>query len=251
MGSEAVRLASYAWAMARRRALHDHYFKKAKAEGYAARSAYKLMQINDRRHIIKRGLAVLDLGCAPGSWLQVVCEKVGPTGRVVGLDLQPVSVDLPEWGAALVGDVFSTEAATLLAEAGSEYRDGFDVVLSDMAPGTTGNPGGDHFKSVELCRRVLALLPGLLRPGGSMAMKVFEGEEYPALLKECAAAFGFCKGYKPEATRDVSREMYLIGDHYQGRQPVPARATRGGTQPVAPPKPRPRAGWGDGGGGAA
>ncbi len=81
--------------MPRKRELHDKYFKLAKAEGYVARSAYKLLQINERRHILSRGLAVLDLGCAPGSWMQVAAQRVGPTGRVIGLDLQPTDAPLP------------------------------------------------------------------------------------------------------------------------------------------------------------
>lgn len=236
--------------MPRKRELHDKYFKLAKAEGYVARSAYKLLQINERRHILSRGLAVLDLGCAPGSWMQVAAQRVGPTGRVVGLDLQPTDAPLPEWATPLTGDVFTTPPDDLLRTAGPDLAGGFDVVLSDMAPNTTGDPGGDHFKSVDLCRRVLAILPALLRPGGSLAMKVFEGEAYPDLLQEAAALFGFCRGYKPEATREVSREMFIIGDHFGRagpRRPAPPPRT---PQAAAPPRPKPRPGWGVGGQGA-
>lgn len=230
--------------MPRKRELHDHYFKKAKAEGYAARSAYKLIQINDRRHILGPRMSVLDLGCAPGSWMQVAAQKVGANGRVVGLDLAETTADLPEWAVPLVGDVFAYPPVDLLAAAGLAPTQGFDVVLSDMAPNTTGS--GDHFKSVELCRRVLALLPTLLRGGGSLAMKVFEGEEYAALVKETTTLFGFCRGYRPEATRDLSPEMFIIGDLYRGPRSAPGVAPPDGRAGLAPSAPKPRPGWGDG-----
>jgi 23S rRNA (uridine2552-2'-O)-methyltransferase len=206
--------------MAQARKLHDQYFKKAKAEGYLARSAYKLKEIAERKRLIRRGDRVLDLGCAPGSWLQVAGELVGKDGVVVGLDLQAAEPGLGANVRAIVGDVFKTDAETLL-RLGASPADGteqgtrlFDVVLSDMAPNTTG--AGDHFRSVDLCRRVLDLLPALLRRGGNMAMKVFEGEVYPELLRQTGRMFEEAKGFKPAASRDVSREMYIVGHGYRG-----------------------------------
>jgi len=241
----------------RRRELHDPFFRKAKAEGYAARSAYKLIEINERRRVLGPGLRVLDLGCAPGSWMQVAAEAVGPGGRVVGLDLQPVTIALPPNAKALVGDVFGAGSAALVAGAlgvggGGDPDDGatgpFDVVLSDMAPNTTG--AGDHFRSVALCRRVVEILPALLRPGGDCVMKVFEGEEYPALLREVGALFASVRGLKPKATRDVSREMFVIAQGYQGGGGRRAGADAAGERAdrAAPAKgkpPAPRAGWGE------
>jgi 23S rRNA (uridine2552-2'-O)-methyltransferase len=233
--------------MARRRELHDAYFRKAKAEGYAARSAYKLRQIDERKRILPRGGRVLDLGCAPGSWLQVAAEIVGPTGAVAGLDLQPVTATLPPNVRTAVGDVFTTPAEDLLALAADPGHPGpprlYDTVLSDMAPSTSGGGGGsaDHFRSVDLCRRVLALLPALLRPGGNLAMKVFEGEAYPDLLRETAALFNEAKGFKPDASRDVSREIYIVAKGF--RPPAaPREAPAAGASPaIAPPAPK---GWG-------
>lgn len=234
-----------------RRELHDKYFKLAKAEGYAARSAYKLKQINERRRILSPGMRVIDLGCAPGSWLQVAAELVGPRkdgggvqgGRVVGLDLQRVEIPLPPWAGALVGDVFTHDVDELRAAGGLGAGEYFDAVLSDMAPSTTGND--DHYPSVALCRRVLELLPRLLASGGALAMKVFEGAEYPALLRETGRVFDFVKGFKPDATRGVSKEMYVIGDGYcptqEQRRAMLARASTPGT---APASPVPRPGWG-------
>lgn len=212
--------------MPQQRKLHDRFFKQAKAEGYAARSAYKLKEIVQRRQLIRRGDWVVDLGCAPGSWTQVAAEIVGPKGRVIGIDLKPVVVDLPPNARTMVGDVFAVSADELMAMGGASV---YDVVLSDMAPSTEGGGGGsgDHFRSVELCRRVLELCQRLLKPGGHMAMKVFEGEAYPELLKDTGRVFDECKGLKPEASRDVSREMFIVGKGYRGAAPGQAAAGEG------------------------
>lgn len=194
-----------------RRQLHDKFFKQAKAEGYVARSAYKLKEINERKKLFGSGAKVLDLGCAPGAWLQVAGEIVGPRGVVVGIDLQSVRESFGENVRVMQGDIYETDAAVLTEMAGGAL---FDAVLSDMAPSTTGH--GDHFMSVRLCRRVIDLLPGLLRFGGNLAMKVFEGEEYPALLKETGAMFREARGFKPKSSRDVSREMYIVAHGYRG-----------------------------------
>jgi 23S rRNA (uridine2552-2'-O)-methyltransferase len=216
--------------MAGRRVLHDQYFLKAKAEGYAARSAYKLKEINDRRRIIRSGDRVLDLGCAPGSWLQVAGQLVGPRGEAVGIDLKEVRELLPPNARAFVADAFRSSPEELLrlssrdepptsaqASSGARLRL-FDVVLSDMAPSTEGGGGGfaDHVRSIELCRRVLTLVPSVLKPKGHLVMKVFEGEEYAALLRETTAMFDECKGFKPDASRDVSREMFIVAKSYKG-----------------------------------
>lgn len=193
-----------------RRQLHDQYFKKAKAEGYLARSAYKLQEINERKRLFGVGARVLDLGCAPGAWIQVAVEEVGPRGWVVGIDLKEVRENLGPNVTTIQGDVYKTDPAALTGPAGGL----FDAVLSDMAPDTSGH--GDHFLSVRLCRRVLELLPSVLRPGGNLAMKVFEGEEYPELLRETAALFAQARGFKPKASREMSREMYVVGHGYRG-----------------------------------
>lgn len=215
--------------MAEARKLHDRFFKQAKEEGYAARSAYKLKEINLRRQILRRGDLVLDLGCAPGSWVQVAAEVIGPKGLVIGVDLKPVDIELPANARAYVGDAFKLTAEEALARAESA-KSRFDVVLSDMAPNTEGGGGGtvDHFRSVALCRRVLELCPAVLRAGGHLVMKVFEGEEYPRLLRETQRAFAEVKGLKPEASRDASREMFIIAKGY--RPP---------SAPPAPPPPSP------------
>lgn len=216
--------------MAGRRELHDRYFRQAKRDGYAARSAYKLQQIQDRKKIIRPGDRVLDLGCAPGSWLQVAAELVGPRGLVVGIDLKP-SEHAPPGVRAIVGDIFRTGPEDLLPPTGER----FDCVVSDMAPSTSG--AGDHFPSVELCRRVLEILPALLRPGGNLAMKVFEGEQYPALLRETARVFREAKGFKPDASRSMSREMYIVALGYRPPAGPGSGERRAAGTPAAPGQP--------------
>lgn len=222
-----------------KRVLHDEYFRKAKAEGYLARSAYKLLEIQQRRQILGDGQAVLDLGCAPGSWLQVASEIVGGGGLVVGIDLSPVTAEMPANVVTLRGDMTARTAEELLAPLAERRGDGtlFDAVISDMAPNTSG--AGDHFKSVRLCEAILERLPGVLRPGGSLVYKVFEGETYPDLVKRTGDLFAQCRGLKPRATREVSTEMYVIATGYE---PALKRVSR--PEGVAPPAPTPRKGWG-------
>jgi len=196
--------------MARRR-LHDRYFKQAKAEGYVARSAYKLLEINEKRRLLGRGDRVLDLGCAPGSWLQVASELVGPRGVVIGVDLQRVRVALPGNVRASEADLRTLDVVGLLE---AEGLDRFDVVLSDMAPNTSGSDA-DHYRSVELCRAILERVEGTLRAGGHLAMTGFEGSAYPDLLSETGARFERCKGLKPKASRDVSREIYIVAEGFK------------------------------------
>lgn len=203
-----------------RRTLHDHYFKLAKAEGYLARSAYKLDQIQDARRIIRPGDYVLDLGCAPGAWLQVASRLVGPKGRVFGIDLQPLTHRFESNVAHRVGDIYESDPREMVDAAGRP----FDVVLSDMAPKTTGF--NEHELSIRLCDRVLDLLPALLRSGGNLAMKAFEGAMYPELLARAGTLFKTVKGYKPKASRDVSREMYVVGQCFQP-PPSPGHQQKG------------------------
>ena len=203
-------VAGYAAAVAKRRVLHDRYFKQAKAEGYLARSAYKLKEINAARNLIRPGNRVLDLGCAPGAWLQVAGELVGARGRVVGIDLKPTPHNFGPRTVTFVGDVRVFPIEELLAPIRTEARPDrrFDVVVSDMAPNTGGV--GDAERSTQLCRTVLQLVPAALREGGHLAMKVLEGGEYRDLLDETARMFRSVKGFKPKSSREVSREMYVV-----------------------------------------
>lgn len=196
--------------MPEQRKLHDKFFKLAKAEGYVARSAYKLLEIQERYNLIRPGMRVLDLGCAPGSWLQVVEKLIGRQGVAAGIDLQEVKPAFGRNVHTTIGDIFKTPAEMFLGPTEGRL---YDLVISDMAPNTTGH--ADDFASVNLCRRVLELLPTILRPQGACVMKVLEGAAYPELLAETKALFRFVKGLKPEASRDVSREMFIIAEGYR------------------------------------
>lgn len=191
-----------------RRVLHDRYFRQAQREGYLARSAYKLIEIQERKRIIRPRDRVLDLGCAPGSWLQVASELVGPAGLVVGVDLKPVDTTIARNVRTIVGDMYELDAGAIASAIHEPRVRPFDVVLSDMAPNTTG--AGDGLRSVRLCQRVLDLLPDLLRPGGNLAIKVLECETYPDLLARTRSMFRDARGFKPRASRDVSREIYIV-----------------------------------------
>ncbi len=223
-----------------RRVLHDPFFKQAKAEGYVARSAYKLQQIQEHRPLIRKGDWVLDLGCAPGAWLQIAAEITGPTGVVVGIDLQEVTHRFPPSPpiVTIQGDIYKTAASVLVGAARgasglgeASTRDRFDAVVSDMAPNTTGH--GDHERSVALCERAVELLPDLLRHGGNCTMKIFEGGEYPRFLKDLTKLFQSVKGFKPEASRAVSREMYIVATGYKATG-TPGGARSGGLPKRAP-----------------
>lgn len=154
---------------------------------------------------------MLDLGCAPGAWLQVAAEHIGAGGLAVGVDLQGVEPGLPANTRSHVGDITVVTPEEMLGwiRTGDDGEAMYDVVISDVAPNTTG--AGDHYRSERLCRRVLDIARAVLRPGGNLAMKVFEGELYPALLRDAGRMFRDVKGFKPEASRDVSREIYILG----------------------------------------
>lgn len=196
-----------------KRVLHDRYFRQAKREGYLARSAYKLMEIDDKRRVVPRAGKVLDLGCAPGSWLQVLTERIGDKGQVVGIDLKTVTHDIGPNVRTIVGDFTAIDPAELVGEDGRL----FDAVFSDMAPDTSGH--GDDFMSARLCQEIVDRLPVLLRKGGACVMKVLEGGGTPELVKRCKGCFEEAKPFKPNATRDVSREMYVICKRYRPPRP--------------------------------
>ena len=191
-----------------RRVLHDEYFRRAKAEGYLARSAYKLKEINQRHRVLRPGGRVLDLGCAPGSWMQVARQIVGPKGLVLGVDLAEVDPrivrTMGENVRAVQADAWEIEPARLVEFAGGP----FDALVSDMAPNTSGH--GDHERSVRLCHRVLDLAPDVVRANGHLVMKVFEGGMFKALLERSRKMFHESKGFKPRASRDVSTELYVV-----------------------------------------
>jgi 23S rRNA (uridine2552-2'-O)-methyltransferase len=184
----------------------DPYTRRARQEQYPARSVYKLQEIQKRSRVIRRGDRVLDLGCAPGSWLIYAAEAVGPSGRVVGVDLTPVTVALPGHASARTGDVFE------LVEDPARFFDApFDVVLSDMAPATTGSRVVDTARSFNLCQAALAIARQVLRPGGVFICKIFQGEDFKQFTEAVKSGFTECRLFKPQSSRKASMEIYLIG----------------------------------------
>ncbi len=181
----------------------DRFFHKAKAEGYLARSAYKLDEVQKKFRLLSPGDFVLDLGAAPGAWSQVACKVVGANGRVVGLDLKPIEFKAPN-AEFYEMDVFKFDEKILHARL-------VDCLLSDMAPNTTGIRSVDQARSAELCQQVLCMTEPYLRRGGHLVMKLFEGPDAEKLSKELARKFAQSKRLKPEAVRKGSYETYFIG----------------------------------------
>jgi 23S rRNA (uridine2552-2'-O)-methyltransferase len=184
----------------------DHYSRRAQKENYAARSVYKLAEIQKKHRIIKKRDSVLDLGCAPGSWLQFAAEQTGNKGKVVGVDLKSVTIRLPDHVRAVVGDIDE-----LLQDAHSELGTRFSVVLSDMAPATTGNKHADSARSFVLCETALAVAEKVLKPGGHFVCKIFQGEDFKAFCDNVKKQFNKMLRFKPQSSRKGSKEIFVIG----------------------------------------
>jgi 23S rRNA (uridine2552-2'-O)-methyltransferase len=199
-----------------RRGQPDAHYRRAKEAGFAARSVYKLEEMDRRYGLLAARQRVLDLGCHPGSWLQYAAGKVGPQGLVLGVDLQPPTVELPAWVRFIQADVLELSAEGLRGHAPA-----FDLVLSDVAPRTTGVMVRDLAQSAELTAKALELALALLRPGGSLVAKVYFGPEVEDLIKRVKAAFVLGKAHKPEASRAASKEIFILG---RGLKPAAARA---------------------------
>ena len=186
----------------------DRFFEKAKREGLRARSAYKLDEIQRRFRILRPGARVLDLGAAPGGWCQIAAREVGPRGFVLGVDLEripPLRAPVVTW----VADAFASE---LLDKLRSEGTTRFDIVLSDLAPRTTGVRGTDEARSIALAERALELAIQVLKPSGSLVVKLFMGGEFESFLKRFKEWFGQVKVVRPEASvARGSKEVYLVG----------------------------------------
>jgi 23S rRNA (uridine2552-2'-O)-methyltransferase len=184
----------------------DHYSRKAKKENFPARSVYKLQEVQKKFRIIKKGDSVLDLGCSPGSWLLFAADLVGPKGFAAGLDLKEIKVPVPDYVTVVAGDVFD-EGFESLKSLGKK----FNVVLSDMAPSTTGHKETDSYRSFELCRTALGIARELLAPGGNFVCKIFQGAEFKEFSEEVKNTFKTTKIFKPQSSRKGSKEIYVIG----------------------------------------
>jgi len=192
----------------------DFYYRRAKSEGLRARSAYKIEEIVGRHRLLSRGGAVLDLGAAPGGFLQVLAETVGEKGAAVGVDLEPIRNLGKPWVKSAVLDLRAPGALEKIREL---HPGPFDLVTSDMAPKTTGVKVTDEARSLELCHIALAIALETLKLGGAFVTKVFMGGDFPLFRREVAALFGEVRVVRPQATREHSFEVYLVGKGFLGQ----------------------------------
>ena len=191
----------------------DKYFKRAKKENYAARSVYKLKEMDKRFKLFKKGQTVLDLGAAPGSWTQFAGERVGDSGHVLGVDIQDTRHGFPPNITFLQADVFSDSPELLAA---IEPLMPFDLVISDMAPKTTGIKFADQANSLELCERAFEVAKKYLKKGGHFVVKIFEGGETKDYRDSLRPFFGKIKNFKPHSSRSESKEMFIVALGFQG-----------------------------------
>ena len=191
----------------------DFYYRKAKKAGLRARSAFKIDEIVRRHRLVSKGQAVLDLGAAPGGFLQVLADLVGEKGVAVGVDLEPVRNLGKPWVRTAVVDLLAPDALERIA---ALHPGRFDLVTSDMAPKTIGVKVTDEARSLELARMALAVAGETLKLGGALVVKVFMGGDFPVFQKEVRARFGKVDVVRPEATRERSFEVYVLGRDFRG-----------------------------------
>ena len=188
--------------------IRDKYFFEAKRLGYRARSAFKLLEIQEQYHLIKPGQIVLDVACAPGSFIQVIAPLVGPTGRVIGFDIQKVEPFGYQWVETFVGDMLDIEG--IAAELARRGITQVDLVTSDIAAATTGQREVDQYRSIELNLAILALAERLLVPHGNVILKVFVGEDVNDIIRVIKKSYVKLQRFKPKASRDRSFEEYFL-----------------------------------------
>lgn len=182
----------------------DHYFQQAKKDGYRARSAYKLLEINNKFHLIRPGARILDLGAAPGSWSQVAA-KLGKATKIVAVDLQPMQ---PLPGAQTIqADITKPETIARIKDA---LPEGADLVLSDVAPAATGVRLVDQARSIQLAEASLAIALYFLKANGAFVVKVFQGEDLPSFVARAKQNFETVRVFRPEASRKESDEHYVV-----------------------------------------
>jgi len=210
------------WLSERRR---EPYHRMAKEQGYRSRAAFKLKELNDRFGFLEAARHVLDLGAAPGGWLQAASEEMGGDGLVVGVDpsrIRPLGLKNVR---TMVGDI--TDEDTL-----KRIRDAFpgpvDVVLSDMAPNVSGVWEVDHLRQIHLARRALRIAESVLKPDGWAVLKAFQGSEYEAFLRDVRAAFKDVRAVKPRSSRKGSAEVYVVAHGLKADRRTPAGPTRPG-----------------------
>ncbi|MGI0078316.1 MAG: RlmE family RNA methyltransferase [Nitrososphaerales archaeon] len=197
-------------------AKRDHYRKRAREEGYRSRAAFKIKQMNDKYHFMTWGSRVVDIGCAPGGWLQMSSQIVGKNGVIVGVDLDPVK-PLSGNVKILQDDVASKDFAARITESLGNQK--ADCVLADLSPKLSGIWDMDHYRQIDLCMKVVDLLPEILKTNGSNVMKAFQGDQLDSLIHRLKKSFQRMEISKPEASRKESSEVYLVSIEFIGRVP--------------------------------
>jgi 23S rRNA (uridine2552-2'-O)-methyltransferase len=197
------------WVRERKR---EHFYRMAKREGWRSRAAFKLMQLNKRYDLMRNGDVVVDLGAAPGGWLQAAKEIVGGTGFVLGVDLQPISKLHYDNVATIVADITNIGTPAAIKE---KLPRNADVIISDAAPSISGVWDVDHARSIELAKAALSIAEKVLVPGGGLLIKVFQGDLLDDFLDEVRQRFEFVKMSKPLASRKGSAEIYIIGKGFK------------------------------------
>jgi len=186
----------------------DYYFKKAKKENYPARSVYKLMEIDKKFGLFKKGQNILDLGASPGSWTKYAKSKIGKNGKVLAMDLNELKIPIQQGIIFYQGDILNRdeELEKILVD-----NSPFDVVLSDMAPKTTGIKITDQTRSLELAEMALDIAREFLKNNGSFVVKIFNGPDVPDFQKKLRKFFKIVKTYKPKSSRSESKETFFLG----------------------------------------
>ena len=190
----------------------DYYFHKAKQENYAARSAFKLEEMDQRFKILRPGQQILDLGAAPGSWSQYAARKVGAKGKVLGIDLQKITIKMSN-AVFIQADIRDMNLAEVMKKQGFEPP--FDIVMSDMAPKTTGIRVTDQARSLELCQIALEAAQRFLKDRGTFIAKLFHSEDFEAFRGLLRKNFEKVEVLRPKSTRKESKEIFLIGMGYR------------------------------------
>jgi 23S rRNA (uridine2552-2'-O)-methyltransferase len=193
------------------RQLNDPYVSRAKAEGYRSRAAFKLIDLDEKFHLLKPGMHIVDLGCAPGGWSQVAVKKIAPSGVLVGCDLLEVP---PIPGATLIVQDFLADDAPEVMKNLLGGR--ADLVMSDMAANTTGHGPTDHIRIIHLCELAYQFATQVLKPGGAFVCKVLKGGTESVLLKQMQKDFTSVKHAKPKSSRADSAESYVVALGFRG-----------------------------------
>ncbi|HLB56572.1 MAG TPA: SAM-dependent methyltransferase [Coxiellaceae bacterium] len=197
-----------------RRHVTDPFVKEAKRQGYVSRSAFKLLAIQEKDKIFKSGMTVVDLGAAPGGWLQITSQCIGDRGKIIAVDLLPLEI-MPPQVTFIQGD-FNDEIILNQLIAALDQKKA-DVIISDIAPNLTGQSCIDLPRSIHLLELALDCAEKILKPGGTLLFKAFQGEGLEAFLKEVKSAFKQVKYRKPDASRSESKELYVLAIGFQGR----------------------------------